>query len=440
LNSQEQRHRHCPALLISAPSSGQGKTTVTAALARYHRNSGKKVRVFKCGPDFLDPMILAHASGSPVYQLDLWMVGEDNCDALLYDAAGDADLIIVEGVMGLFDGNPSAADLAQRFGLPVLAVINAQAMAQTFPAIAFGLSKWRPELPWAGVLANRVAGESHAAILKDSLPPDMPWYGALYRGADVELPSRHLGLVQASELDDLDERLNRAAELLKEQRISAVPPVVEFSRPGADFSPWKGRLFGTSVAIAKDDAFSFIYQANLDLLSIMGAETIWFSPIHDSRVPEADALYLPGGYPELHLKALSENTPVLEGIRAHHARGKPILGECGGMLYLLEELGYQGESAKLVGILPGKAVLSGGLRGLGLMGAELPEGFLRGHSFHHSSLDISIEPIARAERLDKRRQASEDVFRVGRATASYLHFYFPSNPEAAARLFARGPA
>jgi cobyrinic acid a,c-diamide synthase len=424
-------------MLISAPSSGQGKTTVTAALARYHRNNGKKVRVFKCGPDFLDPMILAHASGSPVYQLDLWMVGEENCDALLYDASGDADLIIVEGVMGLFDGNPSAADLAQRFNLPVLAVINAQAMAQTFPAIAFGLANWRPNLPWAGVLANRVAGDSHAKILKDSLPPDMPWFGALYRGDDVELPSRHLGLVQASELKDLDERLNRASELLSQQEISAVPPVVEFTRKGTDFSPWKGRLFGTSVGIAKDDAFSFIYQANLDLLNIMGAELIYFSPIKDQSLPEVDALYLPGGYPELHLEALSHNTGILDGIRAHHAKGKPVLGECGGMLYLLEELSFKGESAKLVGLLPGKAALSGGLRGLGLMGAELPEGFLRGHSFHHSSLDMRIEPIAQAERLDKRRQESEAVFRVGRTTASYLHFYFPSNPEATARLFAK---
>jgi cobyrinic acid a,c-diamide synthase len=210
---------------------------------------------------------------------------------------------------------------------------------------------------------------------------------------------------------------------------------VEFTRKGTDFSPWKGRLFGTSVGIARDEAFSFIYQANLDLLNIMGAELIYFSPIRDKSLPEVDALYLPGGYPELHLEALSNNTKMLEGIRAHHNKGKPILGECGGMLYLLEELSFKGESRKLVGLLPGKAELSGGLRGLGLMGAQLPEGFLRGHSFHHSSLDIRLDPIVKAERLDKRREVSEDVFRVGRTTATYLHFYFPSNPEAITLLF-----
>jgi cobyrinic acid a,c-diamide synthase len=429
--------RRCPAVLVSAPSSGQGKTTVTAALARYHLRQGRKVRVFKCGPDFLDPMILARASGAPVYQLDLWMVGEGNCDALLWEAAGEADLVIVEGVMGLFDGNPSAADVAQRFGIPVLAVINAQAMAQTFPAVAHGLATWRPGLPWAGVLANRVAGESHARMLRESLPPGMEWYGALYRGADVELPSRHLGLVQASELDDLDRRLDRAAELLASQRISAVPPEAVFTRRGADLSPWKGRLAGVRIAVARDDAFSFIYQANLDLWRLMGAELSFFSPVAGDALPPCDALYLPGGYPELHLEALAANRAVKDAVRRHFEADRPVLAECGGMLYLLEELGLDGVYSEMAGLLPGRAALTGGLRGLGLMSADLPEGTLRGHSFHHSSLKIDLEPVCRARRQDERRQESEDIFRLRRLTASYVHFYLPSNPDAAAALFAK---
>ena len=163
----------CPALLLSAPASGQGKTTVTAGLARYHRDRGRRVRVFKTGPDFLDPMILERASGQPVYQLDLWMVGEQDCKALLYQAAQEADLILIEGVMGLFDGTPSSADLAALFGVPVLALINAHAMAQTFGALAYGLAHYRPGLPFAGVLANRVAGPSHADLLAESLPPEI---------------------------------------------------------------------------------------------------------------------------------------------------------------------------------------------------------------------------------------------------------------------------
>ncbi|HKB55940.1 MAG TPA: cobyrinic acid a,c-diamide synthase, partial [Ramlibacter sp.] len=158
--------RSCPALLIAAPASGQGKTTVTAALARLHARQGRRVRVFKCGPDFLDPRWLELASGAPVDSLDLWMTGEGDCAARLHAAAAEADLVLVEGVMGLFDGEPSAADMAQRFGLPVLAVIDASAMAGTFGALAHGLRSYRPGVRWAGVLANRVAGEAHAAMLQ----------------------------------------------------------------------------------------------------------------------------------------------------------------------------------------------------------------------------------------------------------------------------------
>jgi cobyrinic acid a,c-diamide synthase len=191
--------RHCPALFVSAPASNQGKTTVTAALARCHTARGRVVRVFKTGPDFLDPMILERASGRPAYQLDLWMGGEDHCRTLLYEAAGEADLILIEGVMGLFDGTPSSADLAQRFGVPVLAVIDAESMAQSFGAIAHGLASYRAGLPFYGVLANRVAGARHADLTRQGMPPGLTYWGAVMRDSGFELPDRHLGLVQAEE-------------------------------------------------------------------------------------------------------------------------------------------------------------------------------------------------------------------------------------------------
>ena len=160
----------CPALLVTAPASGQGKTTVTAALAHWHRSQGRRVRVFKTGPDFLDPMVLERASGAPVQQLDLWMGGEAHCAELLHSAAAQADLILVEGAMGLHDGTPSSADLALHFGLPVLAVIDASSMAQTFGAVAHGLATYRPGLQLAGVLANRVGSAGHAQMVRESLP------------------------------------------------------------------------------------------------------------------------------------------------------------------------------------------------------------------------------------------------------------------------------
>ncbi len=190
-----QNSRSCPAVLIAAPSSNAGKTTITAALARYHRNQGRVVRVFKAGPDFLDPMIHARASGQPVRSLDLWMVGEQGCRQQLYDAAGEADLILIECGMGLYDGSPSSADLARVFGVPVLAVIDAASMAQTFGAIAHGLATYQPGLPFAGVLGNRVASGNHAHLIEQSLPEGMTFFGAVRRQPEMILPDRHLGLV-----------------------------------------------------------------------------------------------------------------------------------------------------------------------------------------------------------------------------------------------------
>jgi cobyrinic acid a,c-diamide synthase len=204
----------CQALFIAAPSSGQGKTTVTAGLARLYRKQGLRVRVFKTGPDFLDPMILEWASGRPVYQLDLWMGGEDHCRALLHEAAAESDRLLVEGVMGLYGGSPSSADLVTLFGIRLLLVIDASAMAQSFAAITHGLASFRPDLPFAGVLANRVGSPAHASMLEESLQAGLSWGGALFRDDALSLPHRHLGLVQAREIADLEARLDRAAAAL----------------------------------------------------------------------------------------------------------------------------------------------------------------------------------------------------------------------------------
>ena len=426
--------RHCPAVLIAAPASGQGKTTVTAALARLHRNQGRKVRVFKCGPDFLDPMILERASGAPVYQLDLWMVGAEESRRLLWEAAADADLILIEGVMGLFDGTPSSADLARHFRVPVLAVIDGTAMAQTFGALALGLARYQPDLPFAGVLANRVGSLRHAQLLEGSLTEGLRWYGGLSRETGIELPSRHLGLVQASELTDLDLRLDAAANALGDSCESALPPAVAFDAPQPrSIEPL---LAGVRIGVARDEAFAFTYGASLDLLREMGAQLSFFSPIHDRLLPDCDSLYLPGGYPELHHDALAANTPMLAAIRAHHQAGKPLLAECGGMLYLLDALtDVAGERAELAGLLPGEAVMQKRLAALALQAVELPEGTLRGHTYHHSLTSTALEPIARGQSPNGGRGA-EAVYRCGRLTASYVHFYFPSNPSALAALLA----
>lgn len=422
----------CPALLIAAPASGQGKTTVTAALARLHRQQGRRVRVFKCGPDFLDPMILARACGSAVESLDLWLLGEEECRRRLWQAAGEADLILIEGVMGLFDGAPSAADLARRFGVPVMAVIDGAAMAQTFGAIAHGLASFQPDLPFAGVLANRVGSARHGEILRDALPADMRWFGALPRSAGIELPSRHLGLVQAGELADLEQRLDQAAAELASSSDTALPPPVHFAPPPPQSLP--PLLAGVRIGVARDAAFAFLYPANLQLLQQMGAQLAFFSPLNDSVLPEVDSLYLPGGYPELHLQQLADNQAMTAAIRAHHAAGKPLLAECGGMLYLLDSLSdVEGRSAGLVGLLPGSAQMQPKLVALAMQEVELEGEQMRGHSYHHSRMDCALEPLATGS-CPKYRRTAEPVYRLGRLTASYIHFYLPSAPQVAAAL------
>lgn len=424
-------HR-CSALFIASPASGQGKTTVTAALARFHRNLGRRVRVFKTGPDFLDPMILERASGNPVYQLDLWMGGEDHCRRLLYEAASEADLILIEGVMGLFDGEPPGADLAALFHIPVLAVIDGSAMAQTFGALAHGLATYRAGLPFAGVFANRVAGERHYRMLAESLPPGMTAYGWLARDVEITLPERHLGLVQAAEVGDLDTRIARAAAALNGGN-SAMPPPVTFTAPPQ--SPLEPLLAGVRIAVARDEAFAFLYRANLELLQTLGAELIFFSPLHDDTLPQADAVYLPGGYPELHLERLASNESMKAALRACHTDGRPIVAECGGMLYSLESLtDVCGRRAEMLGLLPGNAAMQNKLANLGPHGIELPEGTLRGHTFHYSRMESPLTPHAYSQAA-RHPGTGEPIFRQGRLTASYLHGYFPSNPAAAARLF-----
>lgn len=423
----------CPALVVSAPSSGSGKTTIVAALARYFTLQGKRVRVFKTGPDFIDPNFLSFASHNPVYQLDFWMCGERHCKQLVAQAAQDADLILIEGVMGMFDGQCSSADIAATLGIPVMAVIDAGAMAQTFGAIAYGLANFRPDIEMFGVFANRVGSAGHAEMLKESLPAELAFCGYMEKDAQLTLPERHLGLVQAQELDDLDERLNHAAEMIGRHGDIPLPAPVEFEyqQPVA-IEP---SLQGVNIAIAQDAAFSFLYQANVDLLQQLGAKISYFSPLKKQPLPECDALYLPGGYPELHLNTLADNQSLHAQIKQHVRQNKPVLAECGGMLYLNKTLtSIEGESANMVSILDAHSEMQTKLAALGLVEGELCEGeSLRGHTFHYSKTQSEEKVLC--EPRSQRGRKLDPVWQRGNLIASYIHWYFPSNAKLVSRLF-----
>lgn len=426
----------CPAVLISAPASGQGKTLSTAALARAWKNRGLNVHAFKCGPDFLDPMVLEKATGQPVYNLDLGMCGEQDGLARLYSAAQTADVVIVEGVMGLYDGTPSSADIAVRFGLPVMVTIDASGMAQTFGAIASGLLAYKPELTPAGVLANKVGSIGHANMLRESLPPHLSWFGALQRDETIALPERHLGLFRASEIDDIETRIEAAAIALANSGELPLPPLVTFKQPAASKTPVSKTpklLAGKTIAIARDEAFCFIYPDNLDCLSDLGATVKFFSPLHDKTLPEADAYWLPGGYPELHLKEISNNTAMRDALQAAFNAKKPILAECGGMMALSESI--NGTSA--FNLLAGNSQIEPRFQGLGTQHVTLAEGEIGAHTFHYGSFTtpLAVAFQAISKRGSSNHKNGEAVYQHGSITASFLHFYFASNPLAAASLF-----
>lgn len=436
----------CPALLIAAPASGQGKTTITAALARWHTQQGRRVRVFKCGPDYLDPYWHALASGAPVHNLDGWMVGMDAVRARLAEAAQDADLILIEGVMGLFDGRPTAADLAQQLGIPVLLVVDAAAMAGSFGALVLGMQLYQPGVPLAGVLGNRVGSAMHAQMLQSSLRDAALWQGAVQRLGDGKdaalLPERHLGLIAAHELPDAMARLDRAAD--------AVGMTALCQQPWADWQRWAvdflampaapavpALLQGKTIAIARDAAFSFIYPDNLECLRSLGAQLQFFSPLAGERLPACDALWLPGGYPELHAAQLAANVALQRDLHAHVDAGKAIWAECGGMLALGGSItDADGTQHAMWGVLPGHAHMQTRLGGLGMQQCVVQGGVLRGHTFHYSRFDSTAPQAARTSRADQPTSAhsGEAVYAWGSVHASYFHAWFASHPVGVAAL------
>ena len=442
-SQQEAKSVSCPALFLAAPASGQGKTTVTAALARYFKNQGKSVRVFKTGPDYLDPQILQQASGHRVESLDMWMAGEAWCRQKLYEAAHSADLILIEGVMGLFDGEPSSADLAAKFGIPVMLVMDVKGMAQTAGAVVSGLANQRDDFSVIGLIGNKCGSMRHAELIIEGLPKDIPLVATLARDDDVALPERHLGLVQASEVfDELEQRFETGAKKLAaggldnmaEQWLKPVNfhPAEPSTLKNIEVAPL---LAGVKIGIAQDLAFSFIYQSNVSLLLQMGASIHYFSPLADDAMPQVDALWLPGGYPELHAKALSENTSMRQSIQQFFNDDKPILAECGGLLYCLQSLTDLNENTyPMLGILDGQGSMSGKRGCQGMQTAQLPEGEVRAHAHHRSRSFDTPTPIAFGRR-QRHPAPGEAIYRCRSLTASYLHLFFPSNGQALARLF-----
>ncbi len=423
----------CPAIVISGAGSNQGKTIVAAALARYLKNCGKKVVAFKVGPDFLDPMILEYATGEKVYQLDSFMLDWDEIRNHLFKASQRFDFIIVEGLMGLYDGPSSTAELARHLKIPVIAVINAQGMSETFHAIAHGLKSYCDDINFLGTFANKVGSQRHAATLASYAKSAESFFGSLLRNEAAEIPSRHLGLALAEELVGLDKSLNLLADCVGETKLAHLDTPCQFYP--APVQPQPQLLKDCRIAIAKDAAFCFIYQANLDILEALGAKLSYFSPLQDMTIPAADAIYLPGGYPELHLNQLVSNSAMKTELANWFYEGKPIYAECGGMMYLMKSLtDVHGVKHEMSGLIDGHSYMRKKLSALAYQQLSLDGEIMRGHTFHYSESEISEAPYCRATH-PLSGSDGEWFFKIKSLWCSYLHLYFPSNAKMTASFF-----
>ena len=437
-----------PGLVIAAPASGSGKTTITLGLLRAFRDAGLAVGSAKTGPDYIDPRFHAAASGRPCVNLDGWAMRAGLLDQLAARAAARLDLLIVEGVMGLFDGaarpgaagNGSTADLAERMGWPVILVIDARAQAQSVAALARGFRDHRAALSLAGVILNRVAGVRHADLMKTALDDaGITVFGAVPRTRGMAVPSRHLGLVQAGEHADLERFIKETADT-----VAGVLDLPAIRRAAAVQRADAGRLshaaprcpplapLGQRIAVADDAGFGFSYAHVLDGWRAAGAEILSFSPLADAApAVGADAVYLPGGYPELHAGRLAANATFLAGLRQAAADGKPVFGECGGYMVLGDVLvdgdGRAHEMAGLLGLESSFAApaLSLGYR---LVRTLAPTPFgptgtaLRGHEFHYARVrrETGGDPIFEAEDA-KGEGTGTHGLRQGSVFGSFLH-------------------
>lgn len=400
-----------PGLVVAAPASGSGKTVATLGLLRAFRDAGLAVGSAKAGPDYIDPRYHAAASGRPCPNLDGWSMRPAVLDRLAAGAGAGADLLVVEGAMGLFDGatragatsDGSTADLAARFGWPVALVVDARAQAQSAAALVRGFRDHRPDVEVAGVVLNRVAGARHEGLARAALEAiGARVFGAIPRDARLALPSRHLGLLQAGEHKDLERFLDGAASAvaaavdLEALRRAARPSRWPAPRPPAPGAPARGIApLGQRIAIARDAAFGFAYGHVLDFWRAAGAEVLPFSPLADEApAADADAVFLPGGYPELHAGRIAAAARFLDGLRRHAGRGATVYGECGGYMALGAALTDAGGAAhRMAGLLDLETGFAAPRPALGYRLARAraatplgPAGTaFRGHEFHYAA-------------------------------------------------------
>jgi cobyrinic acid a,c-diamide synthase len=448
-------------LVLAGSQSGVGKTTITAGLIAALGRRRLRIQPFKVGPDYIDPTYHALAAGRPCRNLDAWMIPPGQIAQLFSRRAAGCDLALIEGVMGLFDGagydddTGSTAQIARLLKAPVVLVIDAARVARSAAAVASGFAAFDPQVPLAGFIVNRVGSERHGrgVSLAIERATGKPVFGSLPRDARLILAERHLGLIPTIEPGAWRDFLEGAADAVSrhldlDQLLDvarAAPALAEEAPPDADFSSSSvGRR--PVIAVARDEAFHFTYEENLELLTAAGAELVFFSPLCDGRLPaNASGVLLSGGFPELYAARLAANVAMHHALRRAHAHGLPIYAECGGLMALTEAIvDAGGRRHAMVGLLPGEAVMGNKLS-LGYRCATAAhDGCLlgagdsfRGHEFHYSTWagrPDSLPPAYYVTAADGQGPSRPEGACIGNLWASFVHVHFWSKPKIAQRL------
>jgi cobyrinic acid a,c-diamide synthase len=448
--------------VIAGTGSGSGKTTLSLAVMAYLEQQGLKVVPFKVGPDFIDPGHHRALTGRNSRNLDSWMLSKDYNEKVLAHGADGADMAVVEGVMGLFDGYSwvseagSTAQMAKWLGLPVILVVDARSMARSAAAIVQGFENFDPDLNFAGVIFSKTGSPRHYAYLKEAVEATckMPCLGHMPRNEKIALPERHLGLVTSDEhgiapdvVSELVSMVDRYTDI--GALAATLPDLGRLPGKKGETPVASSGTKGVRIAVARDRAFCFYYPENLEALAAAGAEIVEFSPLADRALPDnIHGIYLGGGYPELFAKQLSDNQALLRQIRQKSLDAMPIYGECGGFMYLCNTLtGMDStESFKMAGCFPFSVSMSTRLRSLGYREISLAEDtllgkkgdILRGHEFHYSSLDgATVDPAIKTVYAVSLRDGTRTAtagFQVENTLGSYLHIHFGSLVTAAGRF------
>ncbi len=429
-------------ILIAAPHSGSGKTTFTIGLIGALRRRGLSVAPFKVGPDYIDTAYHQRAAGAPAINLDAYLLPEETLRASFARRAREADIAVVEGVMGLFDGigatsEASTASVAAMLDIPVLLVVNGRGMAASAAALVRGFASHEARVKLAGVVFNNVT-ESHYRLLRDVVQSEtgVRCAGFLPRSADVEIGSRHLGILPESEVMDAERRISRMADLVAEHvDVDAILGIASNAPALKAPVPASYGQIPCTLAVARDAAFNFYYEDSLETLRAMGAELAFFSPLSDAGLPRCGGVYIGGGFPEVFAKRLHENSGMRGAILSASRAGTPIYGECGGYMYLSESITADGREYGMCGALPVSAAMGGGLSGqFGYvrvtLNADTPLGragsAYRAHEFHHSAMRGEAGAYTAEKASDGRRWSGGSA--ALNTFGAYAHVNFAGEP------------